>query len=250
MVVCIKKHKNFGCDFIATGHYAKIEYDEKYKQNVLKKSDAIGKDQSYVLYNLPKDLLDKVKFPLGNFKSKDEIRAIAKKHNLPVANKPDSEDICFIPDGNYKEFLEKNSDLKATKGNIVTQDGKILGVHTGLYKYTIGQRKGLGISYPNPLYVIGFNPDKNELIVGEEKELYKKEFMVSNYNFLVCDKIETPLNVQVKTRYSAKCYNAKIIQKEDKVKVIFDEPQKSITPGQSAVFYDGDIVIGGGKIIK
>ena len=250
MAVCIKKHKNCGCDFIATGHYAKIEYDEKYKQNVLKKANATEKDQSYVLYNLPKNLLDKVKFPLGNFESKDEIRKLAKEHNLPVANKPDSEDICFIPDGNYKKFIEENSNIKPKPGNIVTKDGKILGVHTGLYKYTIGQRKGLGISYLRPLYVIGFNPIKNELIVGEEDQLYKKEFMVSNCNFLVCDKIEEPLNVQVKTRYSAKCYDAKIIQKEDKVKVIFDNPQKSITPGQSAVFYDGDIVIGGGKIIE
>ena len=130
------------------------------------------------------------------------------------------------------------------------KDGKILGVHTGLYKYTIGQRKELGISYKEPLYVIGFNPERNELIVGEEKELYKKEFYVADCNFLIYNKIKMPLSVEVKTRYSAKCYKAQISQKEDKVKVVFDEPQKSITPGQSAVFYDGDIVIGGGKIVR
>ena len=244
-----KKAQELECDYIATGHYAKIEYDEKYQKNVLKKANAIHKDQSYVLYNMPTYLLNKIIFPLGNFESKDEIREIARKHKLPVANKPDSEDICFIPDGNYKKFLEANSDIKSKKGNIVHKNGEILGVHTGLYKYTIGQRKGLGISYKEPLYVIGFNKDKNELIVGEEKELYRKEFMVSDINLLLYDKILEPLSVEVKTRYSAKCYKAQILQEGNKIKVIFDEPQKSITPGQSAVFYDGDVVIGGGKII-
>lgn len=245
-----QKAQELQCDYIATGHYAKIEYNEKYKQNVLKKSNAIGKDQSYVLYNIPKYLLDKVKFPLGNFANKDEIRKIAKEHNLPVANKPDSEDICFIPDGNYKKFLEENSNIKSKQGNIINNKGEVLGIHTGLYKYTIGQRKGLGISYKEPLYVIGFNKVKNELIVGTQRDLYKKEFLVSDINLLLYDKIIEPMPVEVKTRYSAKCYKATIIQKEDKIKVVFEEPQKSITPGQSAVFYDGDIVIGGGKIEK
>ena len=138
-----EKAKELGCNYIATGHYAKTEYCEKYNQYVLKKSNAGKKDQSYVLYNLPQDMIDKVLFPLANFESKDEIRKIAKEHNLIVANKPDSEDICFIPDGNYKKFLEQNSDLKAKEGNIVTRQGKVIGKHTGLYKYTIGQRKGL-----------------------------------------------------------------------------------------------------------
>ena len=244
-----EKAEELNCDYIATGHYAKIEYDEKYKKNVLKKSKAIAKDQSYVLYNMPTYLLDKVKFPLGNFGSKNEIREIAKTHGLPVANKPDSEDICFIPDGNYKKFLENNSDIKSKKGNIVNKNGEILGEHTGLYKYTIGQRKGLGISYKTPLYVIGFNKSKNEVIVGEEQELYTKEFMVSDINLLLFDKIEKPLYIDVKTRYSAKCYKAQIVQDKNMIKVIFDEPQKSITSGQSAVFYDGDIVVGGGKIV-
>lgn len=178
-----KKAQELQCDYIATGHYAKIEYSEKYKQNVLKKANAVAKDQSYVLYNIPRELLDKLKLPLGTFNSKDEIRKIAEKHNLSVANKPDSEDICFIPNGNYKIFLENNSDIKSIKGNIVNPEGKILGNHTGLYKYTIGQRKGLGISNTTPLYVIGFNKEKNELIVGEEKDLYKKEFFVSYVNW-------------------------------------------------------------------
>ncbi len=247
-----EKAKELECDYIATGHYAKIEYDEKYKMNVLKKANAKAKDQSYVLYGIPKDLLDKIKFPLGNFESKDQIREIAKEYNLLVANKPDSEDICFIPDGNYKGFLEKNANLNEVQGNIVTAKGEILGKHLGLYRYTIGQRKGLGISNKNPLYVIGLNKDRNEVIVGEEKELYKKEFLVSDINLLLCDKIEKKIDVEVKTRYSSKCYKAQIIQEKIKdeniIRVTLNEPQKSITPGQSAVFYDGDIVIGGGKI--
>ena len=178
-----EKAKELGCDYIATGHYAKTEYCEKYNQYVLKKSNAGKKDQSYVLYNLPQDMIDKVLFPLANFESKDEIRKIAKEHNLIVANKPDSQDICFIPDGNYKKFLEQNSDLKAKEGNIVTRQGKVIGKHTGLYKYTIGQRKGLGISNPVPLFVIGFNQEKNELIVGEEKELYSKQLNAIDVNW-------------------------------------------------------------------
>ena len=243
-----KKAQELECEYIATGHYGKIEYSEEYKQYVLKKSDAIGKDQSYVLYNLPRKIIDKVKLPLGNFTNKQEIRGIAKKYNLPVATKPDSEDICFIPDGNYKKFLEENSNIKPKKGNIVNTKGEVLGKHEGLYRYTIGQRKGLGISNEFPLYVIGFNSIKNELIVGEEKELYKKEFYVNNLNWLLFDKLENNIEANVKTRYSSKEYKAKIVPNNDKVKVIFEEPQKSITPGQSAVFYIDDIVIGGGKI--
>ncbi|MBS5857576.1 MAG: tRNA 2-thiouridine(34) synthase MnmA [Clostridia bacterium] len=243
-----KKAQELQCDYIATGHYAKIEYSERYKQKVLKKANAVAKDQSYVLYNIPRELLDKLKLPLGTFNSKEEIRKIAEKHNSPVANKPDSEDICFIPNGNYKTFLENNSYIKSIKGNIVNPEGKILGNHTGLYKYTIGQRKGLGISNNTPLYVIGFNKEKNELIVGDEKHLYKKEFFVSDVNWLLFDKLNKELVVYVKTRYSAKAYKAKINPYGNNIKVIYDEPQKSISAGQSAVFYIDDIVIGGGKI--
>ena len=168
-----EKAKELGCEYIATGHYAKTEYSEKYGRWVLKKSNAGKKDQSYVLWNIPKELIEHVLFPLADFENKEQIREIARENNLKVANKPDSEDICFVPDGNYKKFLENNSDIKPKVGNIVTAKGEILGKHTGLYNYTIGQRKGLGISYKSPLFVIGFNPKKNEVIVGEENELYK-----------------------------------------------------------------------------
>ena len=242
------KAKELGCNYIATGHYAKTEYSEKYGRWVLKKSNAGKKDQSYVLWNIPKDLIEHVVFPLGDFESKDEIRKIASENNLKVANKPDSEDICFIPDGNYKKFLENNSNIKPKAGNIVNSKGKILGQHTGLYNYTIGQRKGLGISNSVPLFVLGFNPLKNEVIVGEEAELYKKEFTVSDINLLLIDEINDWMEVTVKIRYSAKEAKAKIIQDGPNIRVIFDEPQKAITSKQSAIFYVNDIVLGGGKM--
>ena len=245
-----EKAKELGCNYIATGHYAKTEYDDKYKRWVLKKSKAGKKDQSYVLWNIPKELIEHVIFPLADFEEKEQIREIARKNNLKVANKPDSEDICFVPDGNYKKFLENNSDIRPKEGNIVNSKGEILGKHTGLYNYTIGQRKGLGISYAVPLFVLGFNPIKNEVIVGEEKELYKKEITVTDINLLLVDQINDWIDVEVKTRYSTKVAKAKIIEQENKIKVVFEEPQRAITPGQSAVFYIGDIVLGGGKIIN
>ena len=245
-----EKAKELGCNYIATGHYAKTEYSQKYGKWVLKKSEAGKKDQSYVLWNIPKELIEHVIFPLANFESKDEIRQIARENNLKVANKPDSEDICFVPGGNYKKFLESHSKIKPKQGNIVTLDGEILGKHNGLYNYTIGQRKGLGISYKVPLFVIGFNNLRNEVIVGKENELYKKEIIVGDINLLLFDRLDEPLEVDVKTRYSSKFAKAQIQQVQDRIRVVFDEPQRALTPGQSAVFYKDDIVVGGGKILE
>ena len=245
-----EKAKELGCEYIATGHYAKTEYSEKYGRWVLKKSKAGKKDQSYVLWNIPKDLVVHVVFPLADFESKDEIRKIARENNLKTANKPDSEDICFIPDGNYKRFLEENSDLKPKKGNIVHVNGTVLGKHNGLYNYTMGHRKGLGISYKEPLFVVGFNRAKNEVIVGEKEYIYKTEMIVKNINLLLVDKIEETMRVSVKTRYSSKEEMATIeMVDDDTIKVVFDNPVARITPGQSAVFYLDDIVVGGGKIV-
>ena len=243
------KAKELGCNYIATGHYAKTEFNEQFKRCVIKKSKAGKKDQSYVLWNIPKELIEHIIFPLGDFENKEQIRKIALEKKLKVANKPDSEDICFIPDGNYKKFLEINSDIKPKKGNIVNINGEILGKHNGLYNYTIGQRKGLGISNKVPLFVVGFNYEKNEVIVGEQKDLYKKEIEVEDINVLLVDKIEDWIDVDVKTRYSMLQTKAKIVQDENRIKIKFEEPNRAPTPGQSAVFYLGDIVLGGGKII-
>lgn len=245
-----EKAKELGCDFIATGHYAKTEYSEKYGKYVLKKSDNEKKDQSYVLYTMPKEIIGNVLFPLGEFKDKEEVREIAREKGFSVHSKKDSEDICFIPDGDYKNYLEKNANFKSTEGNIVTTTGEVLGKHSGLYKYTIGQRKGMGISYKEPLFVIGFNVPKNELIVGTENELYTKEFLVKRVNLLLFDEIKEKMECEVKIRYSAKTAPCTIEQLDyDTIKVTMKDAAKSVTAGQSAVFYIDDIVIGGGKIV-
>ncbi len=246
-----EKAKELGCEYISTGHYARMVYSEKFNRYAIKKAKCIAKDQSYVLYTMPKELLGKVIFPLGEFESKENVRKVAAEKNMSVANKPDSEDICFIPDGDYVKFLETNSNLKPKKGNIVTKDGTILGKHDGLYKYTIGQRKGLGISYKAPLYVIGFNKKRNEVIVGEKEEIYSTSMLVDNINLLLVDEIKEKMRVAVKTRYSSKEEMATIEMKDKElIKVTFDNPVARITPGQSAVFYIDDLVLGGGKIKK
>ena len=255
-VMCNKKLK-FGylyeyakennIEFIATGHYAKIEYSDKYKRYVLKKANNKAKDQSYFLYNIDKNILANILFPLSDFETKDEIRSIAKDKGLNTASKSDSQDICFIPDGNYKKFLMNNG-VKENMGNIIYNNQKI-GKHTGLFNYTIGQRKGLGIANENPLYVVGFNKNNNELIVGEEQALYVKNFKVKDYNLLLVDEIKEPIKVMVKTRYKSNEYPAVITMLNGLINVELEKEQKGITPGQSAVFYIDDIVFGGGIII-
>ena len=239
--------KENNIDYIATGHYAKVEYSDKYKRYVLKKADNLAKDQSYFLYGIDKNILPMILFPLSKFNNKEEIREIAKQNNLNTHSKSDSQDICFIPDGNYKKFLEENSDMDSRVGNVIL-NGEVIGKHTGLYKYTIGQRKGLGIAHEVPLYVIGFNKDKNELIVGEEKDLYKSSFEVKDYNLLLVDDITDPIKVNVRTRYKSLEYPATIEKRENNILVKLDNPIKGITSGQSAVFYIDDIVLGGGII--
>lgn len=243
--------QKLGCDYISTGHYARSEYSDKYKRYVLKKSLNMLKDQSYVLYSLQRSLLEKLLFPLGEFLSKEDVRTFARKHGISAASKPDSQDICFITDGNYKKFLEENSDIKPCIGNIVNKDGKILGKHNGLYNYTIGQRKGLGVSYKSPLFVVDFDSNKNELIVSTKNDMARDKMYVNNINFLLVDKLDKECRVGVKIRYSSKEEMAVIkMIDDDLLEVVFDNPVERITPGQSAVFYVDDIVLGGGKILK
>ena len=238
------------CDCIATGHYAKIEYSDEYQAYVLKKSQAKKKDQTYFLYGIPREMLSKILFPLENYEDKSQIREIAKKYELPIAEKPDSQEVCFIPDNQYTQFLKKYSKKTQKEGNIVMQDGTILGKHNGLMHYTIGQRKGLGIAYKEPLYVLKLKEETNEVIVGTEKELYKKQLIANELNFLV-DPISFPIEAEVKIRYRAKEAKAILRKVEaDKIEIELEEPQRAITPGQSVVFYKNDIVLGGGKIIS
>lgn len=245
-----RKAMELECDYIATGHYAKVEYSEKYNQYVLKRADATAKDQSYFLYRIPTEVLSKIIFPLENYTDKEQIREIARKNELPVAEKKESQEVCFIPDDNYVKFIKENSNIKIKEGNIVLKNGKVLGKHNGIINYTVGQRKGLGISYSEPLYVLKLDKDKNEVIVGTEKELYTKEVFTEDLNYLVPSLENKKIEVEAKVRYRAKPAKAVLYPLENgKAKFVFEEEQRAVTPGQSLVFYIDDVVIGGGKII-
>ena len=242
--------QHLDCEYIATGHYAKVEYSEKYNQYVLKKSKEEHKDQSYFLYRIPKEVLSKIIFPLEGFATKEEIRKVARENNLIVADKKESQEICFIPDNDYVGFIKNNSVNKFREGNIVNTKGEILGKHNGIINYTVGQRKGLGISYKEPLYVLKIDKEKNEVIVGVEKELYTKEVFIKDINYLVTDLENKEIEVEAKVRFRAKPAKAMLYPLgNDKVRFVFEQPQRAITPGQSLVFYIDDIVIGGGEIV-
>lgn len=201
------------------------------------------------MYAIPKEILEHIIFPLQNYNNKEEIRKIAQENNLNVAQKKDSQEICFILDNKYQSFLKKYGKTKQTEGNIVLKNGKILGRHKGLTNYTIGQRKGLGIAYSEPLYVIELNKTKNEVIVGTQEQLYTNQLYAKDINWQAIEPKNEPINCMAKIRYRAKEAKATIKQEKDGVKVIFDAPQRAITPGQSIVFYDNEgIVLGGGKI--
>lgn len=246
----LRKAEELDCDYIATGHYAKVEYCEKYKQYVLKKATNEKKDQSYFLYKIPREVLNKIIFPLEGYEDKEDIRNIARENNLLVAEKKESQEVCFIPDNNYVSFIEKYDKLKMKPGNIVNLNGKILGQHNGIIRYTVGQRKGIGISFKEPLYVLKLDKIKNEIVVGTEKDLYTKEVMIENINYLVKDVEDKQIEIEAKVRYRAKPAKAVLYPLEkEKAKIVFSEPQRAVTPGQSLVFYDENIVLGGGKIL-
>lgn len=247
--VFYQKALELQCDYVATGHYAKIEYAEEYQQYVMKKSEADKKDQTYFLYSIPKEVLPKIIYPLENFKDKEEVRKLAEKYGLNVANKKDSQEVCFIPDNDYVRFIQKTKNSKFKIGNIVLKDGTILGKHKGLIHYTVGQRKGLGVSYSKPLYVTKLDQEKTEVIVGEERELYQTELEAKECNFLLDLDISKPIEITAKVRYRAKEAKAILTMKNEIAHVVFEEPQRAITAGQSVVFYLGDVVLGGGKII-
>ena len=240
--------KKLGYDKIVTGHYARIEYDEKYGRNVLKKALDVSKDQSYVLFRLTKEQLDSTLFPLGKF-SKDEIRAMASEAELGIEGKKDSQDICFIPDGDYVKFIENYTKKSYPCGNFVTKDGKILGKHKGIIGYTIGQRKGLGLALTHSMYVTEKRLDTNEVVIGESEDLFSKELYADNINLSAIDSIDTPLMVKAKIRYNQKEQPATAVMENGLLHVVFDEPQRAICKGQSVVLYDGDTVLGGGRII-
>ena len=236
-----------GYDYIATGHYAKIEYDKSSNCHYIKKADFDSKDQTYVLYGLKKDNLPKILMPLWEY-SKDQIREIAKNEiGMYIANKPDSMEICFVPDDDYKKFIQTYSNYIPCTGNFVDKSGKVLGTHDGIINFTIGQRKGLGQTFGKPMFVTGIDPISNDVVLGEKGDEYSSGLIAENVNFFVC--FDDVLFTQCKTRYSSKHAPCKVT-KLDKttVKVEFEQNQRAVTPGQSVVFYDNDRILGGGII--
>ncbi len=236
-----------GYDAIATGHYARIEKrsDGRY---LLKKALDLTKDQSYVLYSLTQDQLAHTLFPLGEM-TKQEARQMAEIIGFTNARKHDSQDICFVPDGDYVSFIERTTGESFDKGNFIDLNGNILGKHNGIIKYTIGQRKGLGIAFGEPIYVVKKDVATNSVILGKNSDLFATTLTATNINLISCDKITEPIRVKAKIRYNQKEQPATVYQIDNqRIKVVFDEPQRAITKGQSVVLYDGDIVVGGGII--
>lgn len=240
--------KEIGCDYVATGHYAQVEFDGKSGRWLLKKGLDETKDQSYVLYSLTQEELAHLLLPLGGL-TKEQARRIAEENGFVNAKKRDSQDICFVPDGDYAAFIERYTDKKFAPGEFVGTNGEHYGTHKGIIHYTVGQRKGLGLSFPQPMYVCRLDTEKNEVVLGKHEELFSKEVTVRDINLISAEKIDEPMRVKAKVRYRHTEQSATVIQTgEDELKVIFDKPQRAITKGQALVMYDGDTVVGGGVI--
>lgn len=237
------------CDYVVTGHYARIEKDEKTGRFLLKKAVDASKDQSYVLYNLTQDQLSHTLFPLGEYE-KTQIREIAEEHEFVNAKKKDSQDICFVPDGDYAAFIEQYSGRKAEPGNFVLQDGTVVGQHKGIIRYTIGQRRGLGLSLKAPLYVCEKNVEKNEVVLAPSEALFTTTLEADDLNLISVDHIDGDLRCKARVRYKQQETWATVTQiEEKKIRVVFDEPVRGIAKGQAVVLFDDDIVIGGATIL-
>jgi tRNA-specific 2-thiouridylase len=237
-------------DRIATGHYARIEYNEKTERYELKKARDRHKDQTYVLYALTQEELARTLFPLGGM-LKTEVREIAEKRGLVNAAKPDSQDICFVPGGDYAAFIEDVMGIESEPGNFVDTEGNVLGRHRGLIHYTIGQRRGIGLSFDGPRYVVDKDIETNTVVLGTEEDLYAEGLVAVDLNWISIPALNEPIVVTAKTRYSQSEASAVITPLDDgAVSLRFEVPQRAITPGQAVVFYDGDSVVGGGTIYK
>ena len=235
-------------DYIATGHYANIGYDADTGRHLLMKAKDVSKDQTYMLYTLTQEQLSKTLFPLGNL-TKPHIREIAEQRGLINARKPDSQDICFVKDGDYAGFIKREWNINATAGNFIDCKGSVLGKHDGIIHYTIGQRKGLGLSFDSPRYVVNKDKESNTVTLGKSEELFSKSLIARDMNWIAIEHLIEPMKVTAKTRYSQTESTATIYPKENgRTFVEFDEPQRAITKGQAVVFYTGDVVVGGGTI--
>ena len=247
---------SLGCEKVATGHYARVDFDEATKRYRLLRGRDSQKDQSYFLWELTQDQLSRALFPLGEL-SKSDARQAARDNDLAVAEKKESQEICFVPDGDYAGFIERYLEAEAQTnrlpptGEIVTSSGTVLGAHGGIHRYTIGQRRGIGISQSRPLYVLGINSEKNQVIVGDDDELLSNGFKAAGVNWIAFDDGTEDVRAEVRVRYRHTAAPATISPiSEGRVSITFDEPQRAITPGQATVFYRGEEVLGGGWIVK
>lgn len=244
----LKRSLDIGADYIATGHYARIDRLENGRYAV-RTSQTASKDQTYALYNLTQEQLSRTKMPVGDY-TKDEIRKMAEKIGLRIADKPDSQDICFVPDGDYASYIEANSAEKIEPGNFVLSDGTVVGQHKGIIHYTVGQRKGLGLSLGHPVFVLEIRPETNEVVVGSSEESMSYYVRANQVNFMSVEDLPEKKRVWAKIRYNhrgAWCTVEKT--GEDEILCTFEEPQRAITPGQAVVLYEGEYVLGGGTII-
>ncbi len=240
---------DLGCEYMVTGHYARIEYDREASRYLLLRAVDETKDQSYVLYAMTQPQLAHTQFPLGIMEKKD-VREIAKKQGFLNARKHDSQDLCFVPQGDYSEFIRQYTGKEYPPGEFVDSNGKVLGTHKGIINYTIGQRKGLGLALDAPMYVKSLDVASNRVILGYEQDLYSNIVRVRDVNLIALNDIKQPMKLKVKLRYTHKAQWARVEQVDEKsVALEFEQPQRAVTGGQAAVFYDGDVVVGGGTIV-
>ncbi|HIU49680.1 MAG TPA: tRNA 2-thiouridine(34) synthase MnmA [Candidatus Limousia pullorum] len=246
----IEQGEKLGFEGTATGHYVRREYDQGSGRYLLRKASDVTKDQTYVLYSLSQEILSRTLFPLGDL-SKVEIRKLAEDYGLVNAKKAESQDICFVPDGDYASFLKRETGYVPKLGDFVLEDGTFVAKNKGIIHYTIGQRKGLGIAWEHPLYVISKNPQDNCVVLGKNEDLFSKRLEAYDVNFIAINELKAPMRVVAKTRYSQKEAQAVVYPLEkDRVIVEFSEPQRAVTPGQAVVFYKDDYLVGGGKILS
>ena len=244
----LKRSLDIGAEYVATGHYARVEKLSNGRY-AIRNSATAAKDQTYALYNLTQDQLSKTLMPVGEY-TKDQIRAMADEIGLLVAHKPDSQDICFVPDGDYASFIENTTDQVLPTGNFVTPEGKVLGKHKGIIHYTVGQRKGLGLALGYPAFVLEIRPETNEVVIGTYEESLTYTVRANELNFMSVEQITEPVRIFAKIRYNHKGAWCTVERTgEDEIVCTFDEPIRAATPGQAVVLYDGEYVLGGGTIL-
>jgi len=245
--------RQIGAELLATGHYARVQFDPGSGRWRLRRAADAAKDQSYFLFGLTQEQLSRTRFPLGEL-TKPEVRAIARQHNLALAEKPESQEICFVPGGDYKKFLdayleEQGEPAARNDGELVTSGGEVIGRHGGVQQFTVGQRKGLGVATGSPLYVLELRGDRGQVVVGPEAQLYSRRLQARALNWIAIADLQGEMQVQVKIRHRHQPAAATLAKTgDDEVTAVFDAPQRAVTPGQAAVFYDGDVVVGGGWI--